>query len=475
MAAARATGSAPPRECRIAGFAHAVQCGSVKRPIDPMRPDGASIDVQYVVVPAIARRKLPDPVFFIAGGPGQSAIAVAPLVMPLLERLQNRRDIVFVDQRGTGRSAPLACPDVSREPFSDASDVEHQLEQIGQCRSALEAARATGGAEGLRHFTTPVAVQDLDAVRKALDVDRIDLVGVSYGTRVALEYQRQFPRAVRRMILDGVAPPDMALVASLSTDSQAALDALFAACARDAACAAAHPALRAHWQELLASLPRDAVAPDPLTGERRAWRLTRAAVLGAVRGPLYAPAVAAALPAAIDAAAAGRYDGLVGLGSMLGSRPATRLALGMHFSVVCAEDMPRLPMSTDRPGSDFGDDVARFYARACERWPRAAVPAAFYAVGPSASPVLLLSGGADPATPPRHAARVAAALGPMARHIVLAEAGHGVLSIGCLRDVAFRFIDASHDVAALAVDAGCASHVPRPMAFSPPVRGDNAP
>jgi len=462
-------------ECRIAGFAHPVQCGSVRRPLDPARPDGAAIDVHYVVVPALARRKLPDPVFFLAGGPGQSAIDIAPLVIPLFDRLQNRRDIVFVDQRGTGRSAPLACGDARREPFSDASDPERQLTRIRQCLAGLKASAGTGGAEGLRHFTTTVAMQDLDAVRRVLGAQRIDLVGGSYGTRAALEYQRQFPAAVRRMVLDGVAPPDMVLVASMSTDSQAALDALFDGCARDAACTRAHPALRAHWQDVLASQPRDVVAPDPLTGERAPLHLTREAVLGTVRGPLYAPALAAALPAAIDAAAAGRYDGLVGLGSMLTARRSGHLALGMHFSVVCSEDVPRLPFATDRPGADFGDDFARFYARACDGWPRGDVPAAFYAIGRSAAPVLLLSGGADPVTPPRHGARVATALGPLARHVVVQEAGHGVMAIGCVSDVMYRFIDAADDGAALAVDADCAAHVPRPPAFEPATRGEAAP
>jgi len=475
LAAQAVAASGDVAECRIAGFAHPVQCGSVRQPLDPARAGGAAIDVHYVVVPALARSKLPDPVFFIAGGPGQSAIDVAPLVMPLFDRLQNRRDIVFVDQRGTGRSAPLACGDARREPFSDASDPERQLARIRQCLAGLEASAATGGAEGLRHFTTTVAMQDLDAVRRAIGAERIDLVGGSYGTRAALEYERQFPDRVRRMVLDGIAPPDMVLVASLSTDSQAALDALFDACIGDPACARRHPAVREHWHAVLAGLPRDVVAPDALTGEPVRVHLTRQAVLGAVRGPLYVPALAAALPAAIDAAAAGHYEGLIGLGSMLAARRNMQIALGMHFSVVCAEDVPRLPLAVDRPGADFGDDFARFYARACESWPRGDVPAAFYGIRPSPAPVLLLSGGADPVTPPRHGARVAAALGSRARHVVVAEAGHGVMSIGCMSDVVYRFIDAPDDATALAVDAGCAAHVPRPLVFDPASRAEAAP
>jgi len=139
----------------------------------------------------------------------------------------------------------------------------------------------------------------------------------------------------------------------------------------------------------------------------------------------------------------------------------------MHLSVVCAEDVARLATSGDSPGADFGSEFARFYQRLCSGWPRGAVPTAFYTLGASASPVLLLSGGIDPATPPRHGERVARALGPMARHVVVANAGHGVLGIGCLRDVVYRFIDAVDDRDALAVEAGCAAGIPRLPVFRP--------
>ena len=215
-------------------------------------------------------------------------------------------------------------------------------------------------------------------------------------------------------------------------------------------------------------MPKTVRVADPLSGVQEPLRLTREALLGMVRGPLYVPALAAALPAAIDAAAQGRYEGLAGLGAMLASRKGTQLAMGMHFSVVCAEDLPLLAAASDRPGADFGDELARLYARACADWPRGDVPAGFYRVKTSPVPVLLLSGGADPATPPRHAARVAAALGPAARQVVVAHAGHGLLGLGCMRDIVFRFIDAEDAAAASAVDAACVEQVPRPPAFRPP-------
>ncbi len=454
-------------DCRVAGLSNSVKCGVVQRALDPAQPDGQKIAVHYVVVPAMARRKLADPVFLLAGGPGQSAIDIAPQVMPLFARLNNRRDIVFVDQRGTGRSAPLDCAETQRETLAEQSDTERQVRLLMRCKAELVQRPGLRGPGALGFFTTTIAMRDLDAVRAQLGAERIDLVGVSYGTRAALEYMRQFPTAVRRSVLDSVAPPDMVLPTSFSTDGQASLDALLAACERETECTRAYPRLRTDWAALLKSLPKPVVAPQPLSGTPESFTLTRDMVLGAMRGALYNPAMAAALPAAISDAAAGRYEALTGMGSLLGSRRGLRLATGMHFSVVCAEDTPRLDTATDAPGADFGDSQAALYRRLCAAWPRGAVPPAFYTIPASSTPTLLLSGGLDPATPPRHGARVAQALGPTARHVVVANAGHGVLGVGCARDVLFRFIDAADDAAAAAVDAGCLKKVPRPGVFRP--------
>jgi pimeloyl-ACP methyl ester carboxylesterase len=465
-AQAAAPGATTPlTDCHVAGIRNGVLCGAVQVPLDPAQPERAPITVRYVVVPAMARRHFPDPVFLLAGGPGQSAISVAATTMPLFARLNNRRDIVFVDQRGTGGSAPLMCQDPEHETLAEQSDPDRQFSLAMRCKAALLKLPYIRGESDLGLFTTWIAVQDLDAVRRALGAERIDLVGASYGTRVALEYQRQFPRAVRRSVLDGVAPPDMALPASYSLDNQAAFDRLVAACAAEPACARAHPALHAQFRALLQSLPRTVKVAQPLTGRVEAFVLSRDMLLAAVRSALYSPALAAALPEAIDAAARGDFAGLLGLHATFVSRKETRLATGMHLSVVCAEDVPRLAMSGDAPGPDFGSEFARSYQKLCSGWPRGPVPTEFYGIGTSAAPVLVLSGGIDPATPPRHGERVARALGPMARHIVVANAGHGVLGIGCMRDVAFRFIDAAADRDAVSVDAACASGVPRPPAF----------
>jgi pimeloyl-ACP methyl ester carboxylesterase len=458
--------AAATQPCRVAGLANEVQCGLIQRALDPERPQGPQIEVHFVVVPAMARNKQSDAVLMLAGGPGQSAIDVAPAIMPLLRKLNNRRDVVFVDQRGTGRSAPLQCADESRLTLQQTIDPGQQIQRLRLCSQALS--RLPYG--DLRFFTTTLAMQDAEAVRQQLGVPRWNLIGASYGTRAGLEYQRQFPDRVRRSVLDGVAPPDMVLPQSFSVDGQASLEKLFASCAANTQgnrlCAQRFPRLRQDWSELLHSLPRQIEVTHPTTGTPEKLQLTREAVLHMVRSPLYSPTLTAGLASAIHAASQGHFEGLIGLSAALGNGKHARLAMGMHFSVVCAEDAPRLTSTQQAMGADFGTVDADLYASVCSFWPKGEVPDAFYKIPVANTPVLLLSGGADPATPPRHGERVAHALGAKAQHIIVPEAGHGVMGIGCMRDVIDRFVTADDDHA-LPQDASCATRVPRPGVFLP--------
>jgi len=470
---------AQPGPCRLDGLATALRCASLRRPLDPARPDGVQIALHYAVLPALSRHKADDPVVFLAGGPGQSATELAGPLAAAYQRLGQRRDLVFIDQRGTGRSAPLRCPDDAADApvraLAEQADDTARLARLRACRRALQALPHGD----LRFYGTAIASADLDAVRAALGVARLNLIAASYGTRAALDYQRQFPSRVRRAVLDGVVPPDMHLADAAAQDNQAALDGVIKACAAEPACARRHPALRAQWQALLAGLPRTVSLPHPVSGLPEAVTLSRDGLLGLVRGPLYAPALAAGLPAAVAEAAQGRWAALAALGSSLGGGGRLGgIATGMHLSVVCTEDPPAADPPAPAPApapsasaADFGDSLARFYRAACADWPRGSLPADFARLPPSAAPVWLLSGGADPVTPPRHAERVRQALGTRARHGVVAQAGHGLAQLPCVRDAVQRFISADDDAQALAVaDAGvaCAADLPRPPAFAPP-------
>jgi pimeloyl-ACP methyl ester carboxylesterase len=448
------------KSCRVDGFAQEVQCGEIRRALDPDQPQGKQIEVHFIVLKAQDKNKAPDPVFLLAGGPGQSAISVASYIQVVIEKLQRRHDLVFVDQRGTGKSAPLECPD--HGDLQGIGVADYGVRQILACKNQLE--KLPYG--DLRFFTTTIAMHDLDAVRELLHYPQIDLIGVSYGTRAALEYQRLFPDHVHRTVLDGVVQPEQMFG---DVDMQKALNKVFADCSTDSRCHQAYPDLRADWKKLLAGLPQNAVIIHPRLGTVIKANVAREDVLSWVSKVVYSPVSTAALPHAIEQAILNNFNPLLALAGG-GSLPGPGdIAMGMHFSTVCAEEYSRMTMqSPPDADDDFAGMHNQEYIKVCKEWPIGKVPPDFYTTPVSKTPVLLLSGGIDPVTPPWHADKVAAALGTSARHIVLDNAGHGVLQQPCLTDVVASFINAKTDAQAIAVDASCVKQIPRPLVWVAP-------
>ncbi len=448
------------KTCRVDGFAQEVQCGELQRPLDPDQPQGKQIDIHFIVLKAQDKNKAPDPVFLLAGGPGQSAISVASYIQVVFEKLQRRHDLVFVDQRGTGKSAPLECPE--HDDLQGIGVADYGVRQILACKAQLE--KLPYG--DLRFFTTTIAMQDLDAVRDLLHYPQIDLIGVSYGTRAALEYQRLFPDHVRRTVLDGVVQPDQMFGDS---DLQKALNKFFSDCDVDARCHQAYPTLRADWKKLLANLPQNAVITHPRLGTTIKANVARDDVLSWVSKVVYSPVNTAALPHAIEQAGQNNFNPLLALAGGGGLPGPGDIAMGMHFSTVCAEEYSRM---ANQPSPAADDDFAGMhnqeYVKVCQQWPIGKVPHDFYTTPASKTAVLLLSGGIDPVTPPWHAEKVASALGPAARHIVLDNSGHGMMQQPCLTDVVANFINAKTDAEATGVDAKCVKQIPRPGVWIAP-------
>jgi len=452
--------AAPLTNCRIDGFERVVRCGQLQRPLNPDQPQGRQITLHFVVLPAKDKNKLPDPLFLLAGGPGQSAINTASWAKALFEKLGRRRDLVFVDQRGTGQSAPLDCPESS--DVLDELDPARAVQQVRSCQKKLE--KLPYG--DLRYFTTFIAMQDLEAVRVALAYPEINVVGVSYGTRAALEYARQFPAAVRRMVLDGVVPPDHG---TSDDDVQLALNAVLADCAVDVRCHQAYPHLQRDWTSLLASFPQKTRLTHPRLLTTIPTTITRDAFLGMVISVLYSPVSSAGLPYVLERAAQGEFTPLLALSGTGNLANPGRIFYGMHFSVWCSEEYDRSSVSTSTVmGNAFAGVRQRSYDKICPDWPRGRVPAEFYTIPKATKPVLLLSGGIDPVTPPWHAAHVAHALGAKARHLMLAHSGHGMLTQTCVADIVRRFINADTDPLAQNVDASCLKPIPRPSVWIAP-------
>jgi pimeloyl-ACP methyl ester carboxylesterase len=426
-------------ECRLPKLALAAQCGELTVPENRDRPDGRRIVLTVAVLPANTLNPRPDPLFLLAGGPGQAATSLAPFAAQLID-VRRERDIVLLDQRGTGRSSPLDCAAFAAD---DDLAAALQLDPVPKA-SACAAELAAKGVDAAQ-YTTAAFVADLDAARAALGYDRINLWGGSYGTRAALEYLRRHAVHVRSAVLDGVAPPRISTVVDVWTARDAALSAVIGACGQSPACRAAHPDLAATLAAIgdeLGPAGRDVVLADPRNGAAQTVRLTYDHVLAALQPLLYVPELQGLVPEAVARAAAGDYGPLQALVALTTADLARQLSSALHYSVICAEDAPRFsPAERKRALAGLRTrSLAERVLAVCALWPRGAAPADATTPVVSDVPVLLLSGGLDPVTPPAYGTEVAATL-PNSRHIVARGYGHIVSPQACGPRLVAAFVD----------------------------------
>ena len=428
-------------ECRLPRLSVTAQCGELSVPEDRTRPDGRKIGIFVAVLPANTVAPRSDPLVILAGGPGQAASQLAPLASRLSE-VRRTRDIVLVDQRGTGRSAPLKCAAFKPDDGIEASFDLDSVAKAGDCLREL----ATTGVD-LKQYTTEAWVADLDAVRAALGYPQVNLWGGSYGTRVALAYLRRHPDRVRSMVLDGVAPPEMAVPRDVWLSREKALDGVLAACAASEPCRRAHPDLA----QKLDRLERDYAAPgrrveftDPRTGKATAGTVSFDLILGSIHAMTYAPERAALLPEVIDRAAAGDFGPLLATAQAAVGGIDEQITPALHYAVICSEDAPRVTPAERR-------ELDRLRSRAlvanmfdvCAIWPKGTPAADGASAVRSDVPVLLLSGGLDPVTPPASAAAVAATL-PNSRQVVAQGSGHVVSTYACVPRLISAFVDSAN-------------------------------
>ena len=453
-------GSLALTACRLPGVETEARCGTLEAWEDRKAQAGRRIKVKFAVVPAKLRAKEPDPVLVIAGGPGQGAIALAPQVMPLFARLNDSRDILFIDQRGTGGSNALDCDGDGQMPLQMMFEDAIPAKLVAECLKRIDA--------DPRQYVTSIAIEDFEDIRAGLGYPKLNLWGGSYGTRAALEFLRRHPDRVRTATLDGVAPAAMKLPLSFVADGDAALERMLNACAKDTLCARSYPRLRdtiAALRTRLARRPVRAPITDPLTGERETISVTENVFLSGLFRPLYLPELASLLPHAITAAAEGDFNPLLAQNFEFSEEMSENFALGMHLSVICAEDVPRITPAemAALSKSFFGRALVDDFVRACGLWPRGEVPADYYDPVKADAATLILSGGIDPATPPRHGELVASWL-PNARHLVATNLGHGVSLHGCAPRLLEDFIRKG---SARDLDGKCLERIPRPLFLLP--------
>ena len=425
-------------DCQVAGTV--ARCGTFAVPEDRSSGNGRNVLLRVAVVPAASGRPLPDPVFWLAGGPGGSAIDDAPLARQTLAGITVDRDLVLVDQRGTGESNDLRCP-AGDDPRGWAGAVR-------ACLPSLDG--------DPRAYTTAWAMDDLDDVRAALGYDRINLYGGSYGASAAQVYLERHADHARSAILAAGTLLDIPVYERFPATSQRALDQLFARCAADAACAAAFPDPAGDLRALTARLDAGPVElTDPATG--RSGQFTRADLGPGVHGALLDAATAAALPRLLHSAAAGDWADVLALVASGQDQPAAdRAGLQMmELTILCSEPQERLLRSeTDTAGSYLSYDDVRTLTvpeDVCGAVPRPPPAALYAAPAPVDVPVLLINGDADPQDPPGNVAG-AGRLFPDSLALTVPYEGHHYASTPCQAGIFQAFLV---HAATSEVDAGC--------------------
>ncbi|MBW3568064.1 MAG: alpha/beta hydrolase [Proteobacteria bacterium] len=387
------------------------------------------------------------PLLFIAGGPGQSALESFPAIAGAFEDVRRKRDIILMDQRGTGRSNPLACPQLEQTAELPADfNPEHARQAAANCAASLDA--------DLRFYTTLDAVEDIEAVRVQLGHESLAVYGISYGTRVAQEYLRRYPDRVDAVILDGVTVPGEALGPEIARDAQRALELMFDRCAESKACSERFPAIAQRFEALQARLESRAFEiglRDPFSGERTAMEISWPRVAALLRMYSYAPETVSLLPLLLAQAEAGDWEAFGANILILERESETLLYTGMHNSVVCSEDAPLFPAGAVDEPAYLGTLTVDFIRAVCDAWPSRAMPPDFHRPVTSDVPVLLLSGEADPVTPPDNAKAVAKHFSN-SRHLVAPGQGHGIAWRGCAPKLMATFL-ADRDPQGL--DAAC--------------------
>ena len=436
------------------------ECAWLTRPENPADTKGRSIRLRVARIAAISARKQTDPLFVLAGGPGMAASTMYVSAANAFARIRQQRDIILVDQRGTGSSNALNC----------AFDVDeaNEIAEAEMYRRVIECRDVLAKNADLRYYTTSVAVADLDAVREALGATRINLYGVSYGTRVAQHYLRRFPDRTRSVILDGVVAPDAILPERIALDAEATLQNILSRCSKDIACFKAFGDPRVHYASVRSQLAKGPVSvslADPRSGELSQFEFTNMHLLTVLRLQSYSAQQAALLPLALwQAATQNDYRALGAQASLVAQSLSDVLAVGMHNSVICAEDDSRLDgRQVDRAAmaaTYIGTLQLDAIRRMCRDWPRGPVDRDLFTPLKSATPVLLLSGGADPVTPPKYAQRAMVAL-TNGRHLEIPAMGHGQLGAPCMDRLMAEFV---RDLAPKTLDASCLQKI-RPMAF----------
>jgi pimeloyl-ACP methyl ester carboxylesterase len=393
-ATAEASVSLQTSPCELPDVAGPARCGVLEVLENPAQPNGRRLPIHFAIVPATSGKALPDPIVPLMGGPGEDAIGAAAVFAGQFASLRSNRDLLLIDQRGTGNSAALRCKLYSPEKAEVSLREVFPRAAVERCERELSA-RADLTQYGYLRFAS-----DLEQIRQALGYASLNLFAGSYGTRAAAVYLRAYPKSVRTAYLGSVVPIDVAQPLPMARTAQSAIEKLFLACAGDSACHAAFPNLRVEFRELFARLGsgvrvsiNGGTESVPLDGGRAAeW----------FRSKLYRPKSSVALPWLIHQAYSGNWTPIVD--GILAQAPAIDedLSTGLLFAITCNEDVPFLDekeILAKTRATFLGDYRVRQQQAACGPWPKSSLPTGYRLPVHSSVPTMFVSGDTDAATP----------------------------------------------------------------------------
>ncbi len=447
------------KDCQIPNLGNA-KCGTYEVYEDRAARKGRMISLKILVLPATGDKREPDPLFYFAGGPGASATEDAPGFARGFADIREHRDLVFVDQRGTGGSHSLDCQLFNPADLQSYLGHFFPIEAVRKCRPELEA------KADLKLYTTTIAMDDIDEVRAALGYDRINLFGASYGSRAALTYLKRHPKRVRTATLQGVSPTNHFLPGDFALQTERALQGVLSECAAHEECSKAFPKIKEDAKSLLAQLmkgPVEVEVQKPNSTERVKVKLSRDLAAEAIRYMLYNPISASRVPIAIHAAAGGNFVPIAQAAVRYRINMVGTGSNGMYLSVTCAEDVPWIkPGEGERMAENtfLGDYRLRQQREACALWPRAKVERDYAQPVRSDVPVLILTGEWDPVTPPSNGETVAKTL-PNSLHIVVPHGAHGIdglEGIECVDRITNEFIERA---TTKGIDTACVKNIRR--------------
>ena len=439
-------------------------CTGFMVPEDRAHPERRMLRLKVAIVPSEAAESARDLVVFLDGGPGGAATADYPAIAAGLAPLRKRHALLLVDQRGTGGSNPLGCAPQPEAATAAEPDAATALARLRSCVAQLTPRAAP------QFYATSDAVADLEDLRRALGGPPLDLIGVSYGTRVAQQYARAHAEAVRALVLDSAVPNDLALGGEHARNLEDTLQALFNRCRAEAACADRYGDPYRTLRELQARLrahPELLRLRDPYTFRMREQRVGADSLAQLVRIYAYSPHTASLLPYLLHEAAGGDYAPLMGQSLVVVDDVSDGLNGGMALSVICTEDADRLRANPADEDTVLGNALPRWLLAACSIWPHGERPTHFGEPLRGEVPALILAGERDPVTPARYGRQIAAGL-PRARLLTLTGQGHGLLTVGCVPRLVSEFI---RTLDALRLDAHCLDA----LAPAPPFLDANGP